>query len=55
MSEAPRLHMFPEKERSQVWRRLVPGGRPANWDNIGGPVIHLESNLPGHLLAGLQM
>ena len=38
----------PATERTTIWIRLPRNRRPADWDNISGPVVRLESNSHGH-------
>ena len=52
VSETLRWLRLPKKECCQVWTRLPPSRRPNNWDTIEEPVVPLERNLYGHLLAG---
>ena len=43
----------PKSECPDIWIRL-PGHRwPKTWSSMEAPVVHLERNLYGHLLAGL--
>ena len=53
MTEAPRLLRLPEEECPEILIRIQPRQRPTTWKNIEDPVVHLERNFCGHLLAGL--
>ena len=42
-----------EADCPMLWIRLSLSRRPKSWDYIEGPDVPMESNLYGHLLAGL--
>ena len=54
MSEAPSSLRSLEKKRPHVWIRPPPSRRPEQLNSIEEPVVRLERNLNGHLLAGLH-
>ena len=51
MSETHRFRRSPQKECPQVCITLPHSRRPKQWDTIEEPVVLLEENLNGHLLA----
>ena len=53
LEHAPRLLKIPKSECPDIWIRLPRHRWPKSWTNIEDPVVPLERNLCGHLLAGL--
>ena len=54
MEDAPRLLKNPKSKCSDMWIRLPRHKWPNSWSSIEDPVVPLERNLYGHLLAGLN-
>ena len=52
MKDAPRLLRIPKSECPDIWIRLPRREWPKSWSDIEDPVVPLERNLYGHLLAG---
>ena len=53
MEDAPKLLTIPESECPDSWIRLPRHKWPKSWSSMEDPVVPLERNLYGHLLAGL--
>ena len=53
MEDAPKLRKIPKSECPDIWVRLSRHKRPKSWSSMEDPVVPLERNLYGHLLAGL--
>ena len=53
MEDAHKLLKIPESECPDIWIRLPRHKWPKSWSSMGDPVVLLERNLYGHLLAGL--
>ena len=53
MDDAPKLLKIPKSECPDIWIRLPRHKWPESWSSIEDPVVPLERNLYGHLLAGL--
>ena len=53
MVDAPKLLKIPKSECPDIWIRLPRHKWPKSWSSIEDPVVPLERNLYGHLLAGL--
>ena len=53
MEDASKLLRIPQTECPDVWIRLPRHTWPRSWFSIEDPVVPLERNLYGHLLAGL--
>ena len=53
MEDAPTLLKIPKSECPDIWIRLPRHKWPKSWSNMEDPVVLLERNLYGHLLAGL--
>ena len=53
MEDAPKLLKIPKSECPDIWIRLPRHKWPTSWCNMEDPVVPLELNLYGHLLAGL--
>ena len=53
MEDAPKLLKIPKSECSDIWIRLPRHTWPKSWSSMEHPVVPLEQNLYGHLLAGL--
>ena len=53
MEDAPELLKIPKSECPDMWIRLPRHKWPKSWSNMEDPVVPLERNLYGHLLAGL--
>ena len=53
MEDAPKLLNFPNSECTDIWIRLPRNKWPKSWSSMEDPVVRLERNLYGHLLAGL--
>ena len=53
MEDAPNLLKIPKSECPDIWIRLPRHKWPKSWSSMEDPVVHLERNLCGHLLAGL--
>ena len=53
MEDAQTLLKLPKSECPDIWIRLPRHNWPKSWSNTEDPVVPLERNLYGHLLAGL--
>ena len=53
MEDAHKLLKIPKSECPDIWIRLSRHKWPESWSSIEDPVVPLERNLYGHLLAGL--
>ena len=53
MEDAPKLLKIPKSECPDIWIRLPRHKWPKSWSSMEDPVVPLERNLYGHLLAGL--
>ena len=53
MEDAPKLLKMPKSECPDIWIRLPRHKWPKSWSSMEDPVVPLERNLYGHLLAGL--
>ena len=53
MEDAQKLLKIPNSECPDIWIRLPRHKWPKSWSSMEGPVVPLERNLYGHLLAGL--
>ena len=53
MEDAHKLLKIPKSECPDIWIRLPRHKWPKSWSSIEDPVVPLERNLYGHLLAGL--
>ena len=53
MEGAPQLLKIPKSECPDIWIRLPRHKWPKSWSSMEDPVVPLERNLYGHLLAGL--
>ena len=53
MEDAPKLLKIPESECPEIWICLPRHKWPKSWSSMEDPVVLLERNLYGHLLAGL--
>ena len=53
MEDAPKLLKIPKSECPDMWIRLPRHKWPRSWSSMEDPVVLLERNLYGHLLAGL--
>ena len=53
MEDAPKLLKIPKSECPDIWIRLPRHKWPKSWSSMEDPVVSLERNLDGHLLAGL--
>ena len=53
LEDAPELLRIPKSECPDIWIRIPRHKLPKSWSNIEDPVVPLERNLYGHLLAGL--
>ena len=53
MEDAPKLLKVPKPERLDRWIRPPRHKWPKSWSSTEDPVVPLERNLCGHLLAGL--
>ena len=54
MEDAPTLLKIPKSECPDILIRLPKHKWPKSWSSMEGPVLPLERNLHGHLLAGLS-
>ena len=52
MEGAPTLLKIPKSECPDIWIRLPKHKWPKSWSSMEDPVVPLEQNLYGHLLAG---
>ena len=53
MEDAPKLLKIPRSECPGIWIRLPRHKWLESWSSVEDPVVPLERNLYGHLLAGL--
>ena len=53
MEDASTWFIIPKSECPDIWIRLPKHKWPTSWSEKEGPVVPLERNLYGHLLAGL--
>ena len=53
MEDASKLLKIPKSECPHIWIRLPRHTWPRSWSSMEDPVVPLERNLYGHLLAGL--
>ena len=53
MEDAHKLLKIPKSECPDIWIRLPRHKWPKSWSSLEDPVVLLERNLYGHLLAGL--
>ena len=53
MKNAPTILKIPKSECPNIWIRLPRNKWPKSWSILEDPVVPLERNLYGHLLAGL--
>ena len=53
MEDAPKFLKIPQSECPDIWIRLPRHNWPKSWSSMEDPVVPLERNLNGHLLAGL--
>ena len=53
MEDAPELSKVPKSECPDIWIRPPRHEWPKSWSSMEDPVVLLERNLYGHLLAGL--
>ena len=53
MEDAYKLSKIPKSECPDIWIRLPKHKWPKSWSSMEDPVVPLERNLYGHLLAGL--
>ena len=53
MEDAPKLLKNPKSECPDFWIRLPKHKWPKSWSSMEDPVVPLERNLYGHLLAGV--
>ena len=53
MEDAPKLLKIPKSECPDIWIRLPRHKWPKSWSSVEDPVVLLERNLYGHLLARL--
>ena len=53
MEDAPKLLKIPKSECPDIWIRLPRHKWPKSWSSMEDPVVPLERNLYGHILAGL--
>ena len=54
MEDASQLLKIPKSECPDIWTRLPRHKWPKSWSSMEDPVVPLERNLYGHLLAGLS-
>ena len=54
MEDAHKLLKIPKTECPDIWIRLPRHKWPKSWSSMKDPVVPLERNLYGHLLAGLS-
>ena len=54
MGDAPKLLKIPKSECPDIWIRLLRHKWPKSWSSMEDPVVLLERNPYGHLLAGLS-
>ena len=55
MEDAHKLLKIPKSECPNIWIRLPRHKWPKSWSSMEDPVVPLERNLYGHLLAGLSV
>ena len=55
MEDAHKLLKIPKSECPDIWIRLPRHKWPKKWSSMEDPVVLLERNLYGHLLAGLLL
>ena len=53
MEDAHKLFKIPKSECPDIWIRPPRHKWPKSWSSMQDPVVLLERNLYGHLLAGL--
>ena len=53
MEDASTLLKIPKSECPDIWIRLPKHKWPKSWSSMEDPVVFLERNMHGHLLAGL--
>ena len=53
MEDAPKLLKIPKSECPDIWTRVPKHKWSKSWSSMEDPVVLLELNLIGHLLAGL--
>ena len=53
MEDAHKLFKIPKSECPDIWTRLPKHKRQKSWSSMEDPVVPLERNMYGHLLAGL--
>ena len=53
MEDAHKLLKIPKSECPDIWIRLPRHKWPKSWSSMEDPIVPLERNLYGHLLAGL--
>ena len=53
MEYSPKFLKIPKSECPDIWIRLRRHKWPKSWSSMENPVVPLERNLYGHLLAGL--
>ena len=53
MEDAHKLLKISKSECPDIWIRLPQHKWPKSWSSMEDPVVPLEMNLYGHLLAGL--
>ena len=53
--DAPKLLKIVKSECPDIWIRIPRYKWPKSWSSMEDPVVPLEQNLCGHLLAGLFM
>ena len=53
MEDAPKMLKIPKSECPDIWIRLPRHKSLESWSSMEDPVVLLERNLYGHLLAGL--
>ena len=53
MEDDPKLLKLPKSECPDIWIRSPRHKWPKSWSSMEDPVVLLERNLYGHLLAGL--
>ena len=54
LEDAPKLLKILKSECPDIWIRLPRHKWPESWSSMEDPVVPLERNLYGHLLAGLS-
>ena len=53
MEDAPSSLKIPKSECPEIWIRLLETQMAQPWSSVEDPVVFVERNLYGHLLAGL--